>query len=574
MSNTNNSGIPSSQDQMLELMKTKLLLSNDSSDNKKNLLLLYLLPFATKFLEEFMNGAKKKFECTLQRIMKILFSFKLVSDKPEYYYYKIPISRFNNGVFYDTICNYMVTNKQTSPEVTILDLVDFYRDKCVITKKLVDSVYIHDKWITATCGTSKIDVKFSYEDNGIERFNSEGKKINMDKDKVLVLRSTNEEHLSKFIAIIRQMLLDLKEKEHENISAIRSTLYYFEMKERLPKYKRKEGSDDHKIMFFRYRLSNTKSFESLFIPDKNALLKQLNEFKNKTGLYAKPGVPNKLGYLLFGPPGSGKTSFIKALANYMNRDVVSISLAHIDTNDELQNLLNNTRKTYIYSNSTAGYDTFYSNTIFIFEDIDCMGDKDNNILLNRKSKKEEDEEMHYQMHKQKLKKKKNKNKKKKKKNLDDTVIVDKSESESESESESDNESLFGNYYSGKTSSYGGGIGWFKKLHKKTLDLSGILNMLDGIIDTPERMIIFTTNHVDKLDPALIRPGRIDHIIKLDYMKPIEAIQMIEYYLDTKLDETQIEQIEEIFTRHSYTPAILEQKCLYIQDVDKIISELN
>lgn len=43
-------------------------------------------------------------------------------------------------------------------------------------------------------------------------------------------------------------------------------------------------------------------------------------------------------------------------------------------------------------------------------------------------------------------------------------------------------------------------------------------MLDGIVDTPGRMVVLTTNHVDMLDPALIRPGRIDKKILLDYMK--------------------------------------------------------
>ena len=34
-------------------------------------------------------------------------------------------------------------------------------------------------------------------------------------------------------------------------------------------------------------------------------------------------------------------------------------------------------------------------------------------------------------------------------------------------------------------------------------------MLDGVVDTPNRIVIMTTNHPEKLDPALIRPGRIN-----------------------------------------------------------------
>ena len=39
--------------------------------------------------------------------------------------------------------------------------------------------------------------------------------------------------------------------------------------------------------------------------------------------------------------------------------------------------------------------------------------------------------------------------------------------------------------------------------------SGLLNTLDGVASTEERIVFMTTNHLDRLDPALIRPGRID-----------------------------------------------------------------
>lgn len=40
-------------------------------------------------------------------------------------------------------------------------------------------------------------------------------------------------------------------------------------------------------------------------------------------------------------------------------------------------------------------------------------------------------------------------------------------------------------------------------------LSGLLNALDGVASAEDRIIFMTTNHVDCLDKALIRPGRID-----------------------------------------------------------------
>ncbi|OTB09564.1 hypothetical protein M426DRAFT_316118 [Hypoxylon sp. CI-4A] len=46
-----------------------------------------------------------------------------------------------------------------------------------------------------------------------------------------------------------------------------------------------------------------------------------------------------------------------------------------------------------------------------------------------------------------------------------------------------------------------------------LSLSGLLNILDGVASQEGRVLIMTTNHLEKLDKALIRPGRIDMIVK-------------------------------------------------------------
>lgn len=52
-------------------------------------------------------------------------------------------------------------------------------------------------------------------------------------------------------------------------------------------------------------------------------------------------------------------------------------------------------------------------------------------------------------------------------------------------------------------------------YQSSVTFSGFLNALDGVASGEERIIFMTTNHVEKLDSALIRPGRVDLIEKID-----------------------------------------------------------
>jgi chaperone BCS1 len=42
-----------------------------------------------------------------------------------------------------------------------------------------------------------------------------------------------------------------------------------------------------------------------------------------------------------------------------------------------------------------------------------------------------------------------------------------------------------------------------------ITFSGLLNALDGVAAQEGKVLVMTTNHVERLDPALVRPGRID-----------------------------------------------------------------
>jgi chaperone BCS1 len=49
----------------------------------------------------------------------------------------------------------------------------------------------------------------------------------------------------------------------------------------------------------------------------------------------------------------------------------------------------------------------------------------------------------------------------------------------------------------------------RKLSSSSVTFSGLLNAIDGVVSQEGRLLIMTTNHIERLDPALLRPGRCD-----------------------------------------------------------------
>jgi chaperone BCS1 len=219
-----------------------------------------------------------------------------------------------------------------------------------------------------------------------------------------------------------------------------------------------------------------------------------------------------MGIMLYGLPGSGKTSLIKAIASYTNRHIINIPLTKIETNQELINIMNDQSFSCIDEDFPTKIP--FSNCIFVFEDIDCEVD----IIKSRKNINNNN------------------------KNYSNKQIIDK------------------------------------------LNLAGILNILDGIYDSPARMVIMTTNHIETLDDALLRSGRIDFKYPLNYMVLEDIISLIEYYYKTKLNKSQIKllkknntpeelQLQTLSGEIKITPALLEQMCAEFSTIDSLIENI-
>jgi hypothetical protein len=69
-----------------------------------------------------------------------------------------------------------------------------------------------------------------------------------------------------------------------------------------------------------------------------------------------------------------------------------------------------------------------------------------------------------------------------------------------------------------------------------IDLSFLLNLLDGVLENPGRIVIMTSNFPKLLDHALIRPGRIDVIADFKKCFSSTLIEMIEFFYDISLTD--------------------------------------
>jgi chaperone BCS1 len=260
------------------------------------------------------------------------------------------------------------------------------------------------------------------------------------------------------------------------------------------------------------KFQTTKSFDNLFFDGKEELMNRLNSFANREK-YKVLGLPETLGLLFYGAPGTGKTSCIKAIAQYLDMSIIIVPMNKIKTKKRLEELFFSTR-----------INTPQNKRIYVFEEIDCNGWE--NIVRDRSLIKEDNCDND---------------------NASENSIVDKITDVLKPHHNKN-----------------------KKEEEDKLTLGGILEVIDGLIECPGRIIIMTTNHKEHLDSALLRPGRIDMEIEFKKLRNSHIAEIYKKWYGHDLEEYKAQEIDD----YKYTQAEISQLLFkYKDNPDRFISEV-
>ncbi|KAK4359057.1 hypothetical protein RND71_021286 [Anisodus tanguticus] len=110
--------------------------------------------------------------------------------------------------------------------------------------------------------------------------------------------------------------------------------------------------------------------------------------------------------------------------------------------------------------------------------------------------------------------------------------------------------------------------------RKPKPQEGLLNFIDGLWSScgDERIIVFTTNHKDRLDSALLRPGRMDVHINMSYCTPCTFQTLVSNYLGIE-DHPLFPEIFDVLNEAMVTPAEVAEQLLRNEGVETAMSNL-
>ncbi|EEE67277.1 hypothetical protein OsJ_24463 [Oryza sativa Japonica Group] len=245
---------------------------------------------------------------------------------------------------------------------------------------------------------------------------------------------------------------------------------------------------------------------------KQSIVADLDRFLKRKEYYRRIGKAWKRGYLLHGPPGTGKSSLVAAMANQLRFNLYDLDLSEVHSNSALQRLL-------------IGMP---NRTILVIENIDCC--------FSARSREDG----------------------KDRKTPPAVCYGDGGGDYDEDEYYEEDEGNWRDDFS----------------EKQSLTLSGLLNFIDGLWSTSgeERVIVFTTNYKDRLDAALLRPGRMDMHIYMGYCGG-DAFKTLAHNYFLVGDHPLFPEIRELLAGVEATPAEVSEMLLRSEDADAALAGL-
>jgi chaperone BCS1 len=221
-----------------------------------------------------------------------------------------------------------------------------------------------------------------------------------------------------------------------------------------------------------------KTFDNLFFEAKDNLIKIIKRFENSKDEYKRIGKQYSLTILLYGEAGCGKTSVLKALGNMLKRDIHTI---HVNSTMDICDF------NYIWFHNLKTQSIDYEclkNKIIHLPEIDYMCEQflsDNLLNSSIDSSQTENKQ---------------------------NIVIQLNENK-----QHDNKSKH-----------------------NCLTKAFFRELLDGVNEQEGRIIVLTTNNIERLDPILFRDGRIDIKIKFDKMSSICLQEYLEYIFKNKINE--------------------------------------
>lgn len=300
--------------------------------------------------------------------------------------------------------------------------------------------------------------------------------------------------------------------ERRMANKLGTSLYFFDM---MTNSKNKRGTQNplpsSHLIYTKHKFHTTRTFDNVFFEQRLNVKKHVEFFLNRRDWYEKKGIPYTLGFLFHGGPGTGKTSSVKAIANTARRHIINIQLSEIKTKAQLRHLFFNDEIHVHNGSTTERYTIPVHERLYVIEDIDAMGD----TVLRREWKKPE------------------------------SSVTEKPKKSGDPWMDDRDEDI-----------------------KEPIDLSFLLNLLDGTLEASGRIIAVSSNFPERIDRALIRPGRIDMIVHFKKCNSAILSEMVSSFYDKEITGLHCED-------YKWSPAEVNQILFRNFDTsDKAIQELN